>query len=177
VKHDSLDLYSPLPPAQCVQRLGEAIDPERWPLLRSGSWLGSRPVLGRVGNTSLRLRKRIRYNNGFQTYLMATIEPCGPGARIYGKFDVHYSTRWFYRVWTAFVLFFAAMVSISALSRLRSPASHPEIDGMILLVPFLVLAFVWGVIRLGRYLARDEAEFLAAFIREHLHATDHPGGP
>src|SRR5438270_444802 len=54
------DLASPRRRDDCVRLLRENIDDE-WKIF------GSRPVMGRVGDATFSLRKRIFYSNAFQT--------------------------------------------------------------------------------------------------------------
>ncbi|MGA8321248.1 MAG: hypothetical protein WB774_10620 [Xanthobacteraceae bacterium] len=58
----NFDLISPLPLAECIRRLRAATD--------SGFAIaGSKPVLGSVGDTSIRLRRRTYYRHSSQYWL------------------------------------------------------------------------------------------------------------
>ena len=65
-KSEQVKLFSPLTPAECVSKLEAAIDYEGFMLLSFASIFGSKPVIGRVTESSIRLRKRIYYRNSFQ---------------------------------------------------------------------------------------------------------------
>jgi hypothetical protein len=54
-------LHTSLAPAECRRRVREAIDSEGWQGLSLTVFTGSKPVIGRVDGSSLRLRKRIWY--------------------------------------------------------------------------------------------------------------------
>ena len=174
---DWIELFSPQPPEECARRLQEAIDLERWVLIRSGSWGGSRPVIGQVEGLSIRLRKRIGYSNGFQTFLLATMESDGTGTRIRGEFAMHASTRVFIYCWFGFLIFFTVMAVAGTVASAFSSSPARLVNWMILLVPLLMVAFGLTLVRLGRYLARHEAAFLTRFLCETLEAVGKPSGP
>src|SRR5258708_27002427 len=71
-----LVLRSPLPVEGCLQRLRSEVD-EGW-----SSAFGGHAVGGRIGAASLRLRKRIRYRNSFQTGLSAKLAEADGGTSL-----------------------------------------------------------------------------------------------
>jgi hypothetical protein len=129
-------------------------------------------VVGQVTASTLRLRKRIRYNNSFQTRLTATMEPAGRGTLIRGKFALHPFTRVFLPIWFGGVLFFCAIAIVALVSH---PGGSPQGNGngwMFLLIPLGMLVFGLALVRFGRFLARDEQRFLTEFLRQTLDARE-----
>src|SRR4051812_21410120 len=94
-----IELIAPLPPAECASRLKAVIDTERSALFSFAGLFGSRPVVGRVTESSLRLRKRIGYRNSFQSFLTATMRPEAGGTLISGDVAMHPFVRVFMFVW------------------------------------------------------------------------------
>jgi hypothetical protein len=167
---ESLQIYSPLQPDECARRLLAAIDSERSALFSFSSLFGSRPVIGRVNSSSIRLRKRIGYRNSFQTFLTAAMRPHGTGTIIQGKFSMHTFTRVFMPIWFGGVaLFGVAGLLLSIFT--RSSAQSPNTWLFLLIAPGMLL-FGFVLARFGRYLARDEARFLADFLRHTLDANE-----
>ena len=175
VNANRIELYSPLPPAECVSRLTSACDADsslRTPLEAFLGSCGFKPVLGRVTDTSLRLRKRIDYRNSFQTRLTAAIRPEGAGTVISGSFSMHPFVRVFTIIWFAGVILIGGSMFAVALGSFISHASHrPDNAWLGLAGPPLMLAFGYGLFRLGRYLARREASFITDFLIQVLNAN------
>jgi hypothetical protein len=163
VATNHLDLYSPLAPSACASRIRAEIDVEKFVSL--SALFGSKPVVGRVTDSTLRLRKRIWYRNSFQTYLTATMRPEGSGTRICGEFAMHGFARAFMAVWFGLVLLIGGGSFIFALiSGLRDTSQLQSALSVFLFgAPMLVFGtlLVW----FGRYLARDEARFMTEFLR------------
>jgi hypothetical protein len=149
-------LMSPLPPEECGARLREATDCS-W--LR---WFGSKPVFGRVSGLSVPLCKRIGYRNSFQTYLTGTLEPHGEGSAFRGTFGKHPLVVAFLVVWFSALVIGGSFFVIAG----------PEGKAVGLVIFPLMLAFGVMLVKFGQYLARDEEQFLAAFVAAVL---DVPG--
>lgn len=168
--NEQLEIHSPLPVDVCVKRLAEAIDCERWPFSYS-SFFGKRPVVGTANNSSLRLRKRIAYGNSFQTILTVTLQPERSGTFIQGTFGMSTFTKAFRVLWRGAVIFLGGIGFIISLAIVfaGSPSERGNPWPFLIMLPgFLLFDFV--LIRFGRYLARDEAGFLADFVRQTLDA-------
>src|SRR6201986_2803061 len=90
----TFDLISPLPLTECVHRC---------PLGRDGrgSMGGSKPVQGSVGETAIRLRKRIFYRNSFQFWLSAKLTEDAGSTRLQCTFGLHPFVRRFLEIWSA----------------------------------------------------------------------------
>lgn len=68
-------LRTRLSPTECLARAGRAVD-------HPSETRGARSAIGGVRNGEIWLRKRLAYNNPFQTVLTARPEPAGDGARL-----------------------------------------------------------------------------------------------
>lgn len=150
----TIELTSRLTPVECEERLRAAIDCDdlRWRL-------GSRPVIGRVAHGSVRLRKRIEYRNSFQTILTARLEQSGDGTLLRGRAGMSAVTFGFMVVWVSAVMAISVLVLLAGDGKLTG-----------LLLPLVMLAFGAGLVWLGRWLARNEAEFLIGFVSEAIAA-------
>src|ERR1043166_3302047 len=174
--NEGLEIYSPLPPDECAKRISLAVDPERWALFSFASLRGSRPVAGRVDNSSMRLHKRISYNNSFQTFLTATMRPHGAGTVIQGDFAMHPITRRFMPIWFGGVILIGGTgFIISLVAMLRHSSAEQESFLPFLLGPPGMLVFGYVLICFGRYLARDEAKFITDFVRHTIDANENTG--
>jgi hypothetical protein len=173
---DRIEVFSPFAPADCVSRLRGAIDGG---VMVSLFGVGSKPVIGKVSESSLRLRRRIRYGNSFQTFLTATMRPEPGGTVISGACTMHPLVRIFNVVWFAIVALFGGTLLLAtgwnALYGNGGP-SRETLWGI--LIPLVLLSFGIGLVRLGRYLARDDPQFLMDFLAQILEARPNtPASP
>src|SRR5262245_47446254 len=77
------ELISPLSIIECTDRLRSATQSE-WTIF------GTRSVVGKVGEKSFRLRKRLKMSrNSFQTYLFAKLSSEGTSTRLTCQFGMH----------------------------------------------------------------------------------------
>lgn len=171
VDSNRIQLFSPLPPAECASRLAAAMDVERSPLFSVAGLFGSKPVIGRVTETSLRLRKRIGYQNSFQSFLVATLRGEAGGTVISGEFAMHPFVNAFMFVWFGGVILIGGTGFLAAVGTIFFVSgSQRQTAWMGVVIPPLMLAFGFGLVRFGRYLARDEARFLTDFLAQTLDA-------
>jgi hypothetical protein len=145
-----VQLLTPLTPEQCVSRLTAAIDPQGFKGL-----FGSKPVIGRVTTSSLRLRKRIRYRNSFQSYLTATMRKEGGGSVISGKIAMDPAVWVFLGVWLGLPTLFGGMLSIFAVASMISGHRQPN-QWLGVIIPVGMIAFGLALVPIGRFLARNE---------------------
>lgn len=171
--NERLELYSPLSPEECARRISDAMDSERSALFSDALQFGSRPVAGRVDACSIKLRKRIRYRNAFQSFLTAKMHPEGSGTIVSGEFAMQPFMRVILRIWSGSVIliggaFFVATVSAYLFS------STPRGDNawIIAVVPLGMIVSGFAIVRFGRYLARNEARFITDFLIHALNAND-----
>jgi hypothetical protein len=168
-----INLLAPFGQAECVSRLTAAIDAEQSLLSSIAALRGSKPVVGWVTESSMRLRKRIGYGNSFQSYLTATMRPEAGGTAISGKIAMHPLVRAAMIVWFGAIIYMAGAPFIRTLYLMivGSPAEYE--NAKVLLVTFpVMLAFGFGLIAFGRYLARNEIRFLTEFLIRELDARE-----
>jgi hypothetical protein len=156
-----IELTSPLPPDECIARLQAAIDHYSFRALV----FGSKPVLGRVSLHSIHLRKRIDYQNSFQTVLSGWLEPDGSGTVFHGRTGMGLFIIVFMALLFSFLLLLGVLLFLATLIG----ANH--VDNSLLIGVLLLLGLLaWGagLIWFGRYLARGEDRFLIDFLAETL---------
>ena len=142
-------------------------------LFSKGGLFGSKPVIGRVTESSLRLRKRIAYRNSFQRFLTATMRPESGGTVITGKVAMHPFVRVFMTVWFGGVILIGGALFVSSIGSVLSSSgsqAHNAWLGLIILPAMIV--FGYALVRLGGYLARDETGFLTDFLIRTLDARE-----
>ena len=161
-----IDLVSPLPRAECARRI-KAVADGWWKLI------GTRPATGWISDTSIRLRKRIWYGNSFQTYLFGKLEDYEGGTVIRCRFGMHPFVIAFMSFWFAGAAIGGGVILLGTLVQLikyREPFSLPMLLGIV--VPFALLAGGAALLRFGRYLARDERQFLKDFVCAAINARE-----
>jgi hypothetical protein len=161
-----ITLLSPLTREECVRRLREQVDPD-------GTIFGKKPVIGRVRETSLRLRKRIRGRNSFQTFLTAKMAEESGKTRFDCRFGMHPAVVAFMAFWFGGVLAIGAgaVIELSGIAAALSVA-----EPMVLLGPLAMVAFGIGLVTLGRFSSRDDAQFLTEFVRSAVEGKIQPPG-
>ena len=168
-----VELLSPLPLHECVVRLREVTGgDDLW------SWFGnfgSREVVGHVSERSIRLRKRIGYKNSFQTILIGRLERHEAGTIFRGKARMATFLRCFMTVWFGGLVLIGGILSVAAVGQVLGFAA-PAMQGnlplpLVPVIFILMLAFGVGLVRFGRWLARDEERFLVQFLADALEAS------
>lgn len=153
------ELVSPLSVVACIDRLRAAIQSE-WTLF------GTSPVVGTVGETSFRLRKRLMMQNSFQTYLFARLSSEGTSSRMTCRFGMHPFAVIFMVVWFSGVT--AGAIGSLVLGWYQySKGTMPNPAG---LVPWGMALFGIVLVGVGRRMARGEREFLLDFLRRTVEA-------
>ena len=156
-----MKVFTSLTPAQCVERIDGRIDSEKTLWLSLKSIFGSRPVLGNASESRVRLRKRIRGRNSFQTILTAKLEPESGGTVVSIHTGIHRFVLVFGAIWLAIV----GSVFTFQIQRMASHWTWTDAQ------PFLLAApIVTGVVIYIRWNAHREAEFLTHFLIETLDA-------
>lgn len=168
-----IKLLAPYGQAECVSRLSAAIDTEHSVLSSYAALSGSKPVVGSVTESGMRLRKRIGYGNAFQSYLRATMRPEAGGTAIFGNISVHPLVRVAMIVWFGAIIYLAGPAFLHTVySMLVGSAPEYENSGVLLVMFPVILACGFGLIAFGRYLARDETRFLTEFLIKELDARE-----
>jgi hypothetical protein len=162
-----VELLSPLPIEECHLLLEAAMD-TLWPW----DYFGSRLVAGRISGSKLFARKQVGYKNLFQTRLSAdTLEQDGR-TLIRCRFSLHPFTRTFQVLWFAGVLLICGPIFVMSLLTLaEAPSRGPAGKWEGVFVPIGMFVFSVGNYWFGRYLARNERQFLIAFVCDTLAAT------
>jgi hypothetical protein len=154
------ELVSPLSIVECTDRLRSATQSE-WTMF------GASPVVGKVGEKSFRLRKRLEgSHNSFQTYLFARLNSEGASTRLTCRFGVHPFVAVFMMVWFGGVT--AAAIG-GLLVGLRQYSSG-TMTSAAWLGPWAMVLFGIVLNRVGRRMARGEGEFLMDFLRRTVDA-------
>lgn len=135
---------------------------------------GSKPVLGHIGASTLIARKRIGFSNSFQTRLTANISPTPRGVEIQCRFGMAPIVTAFMLIWFAGVVLIGGAMMILAIIALLSghvsgPLGYPGL-ALFIVAPPLMICFGIGLVRFGRWLARDERQFLIDFVKVTLAA-------
>jgi hypothetical protein len=147
-------VISSLPREDCVRRLREAIDGDR-------EIFGKKPAIGRITDTSLRLRKRIKGRNSFQTVLRAQVFQDSGRTRFECRFGMHPAVIAFMAFWFGAVLTMGAAAAIEASG---IAAAMAIAEPLVLLAPLAMVAFGIGLVSLGRYSSREHQQFLTDFL-------------
>jgi len=157
------ELLSPLSLEECVRRLRDAID---------GPWRlrGKRAVTGSVDEARFRGWKRVSYRNSFQTEVIATFVADRDQTRIHCRFGLSPFVVAFIAIWACGVLWIGGQIFVASIAAMLRGATDLNQQFMGIVVPPALLAFLWGLVWLGRRLARDEREFLTQFLCATLQA-------
>jgi len=173
VNFKEIQLVTALTPEECVSRLTAAIAIERSGLLAFSGLDRSKPVVGHVTRSRLRLRKRIEYRNSFQSHLTATMRPGPEGTIISGEVAMHPVVQAFLFIWFGFVILVGLGMLLAAVG---SKSSHSGVElhnGWLgAFVISVMLIFGYGLVRAGRHLARDEGRYLSDFLIRTLDARE-----
>jgi hypothetical protein len=162
----SFDLISPLPRLECVRRLREMTD-------RVWKVFGGKPVIGYVGESSLRLSKRIMGGNSFQDCLHATLVEEPDQTRLRCRVGMHPLVSAFIVVWFGGVLLMGGAMSAEIIADwLAAHDPIPPGRWLGIAVPLLMLGMGVAVVKIGKHLARDERVFLLDFLRRTIDARE-----
>jgi hypothetical protein len=159
-----LDLFVPASPGECLARLEAATDQGVW----FPSMFGAKPLVGRVTDFTLRLRKQTFYANSFQTRYFATLQPAPGGTIISGSFGMHPFVRAFLVFWFGVLVVVEAILLLVAVGVISLGKDSNLWVGLI--VPPVMAAFGLLWIFVGRFMARDEQRFLTDFLIKTLDA-------
>ena len=149
---------------ECYQRLNDSVDP-----LKFRSLFGKKKVIGRVSKTSIRIRKRIKYENSFQPVLTATLRSDANGTKVSGRIGMPLDVK------VVMCLYFAIIGSVfivSVLSHILDGEIPKGSDWMFVILPPIMIIFGFGLLKFGKYLARNEPLFLINFLIDLLDAKE-----
>jgi hypothetical protein len=171
-------LHSSLPPYVVADTLRRSIDEERITLFSLSGYKGSRPVLGKVDESTFRLQKRRYYHNSFAPIFYGRFEPETGGTRIEGYFDMAQWVKYFMWFWLAMVILIGGQIFLASLKDIVTGSHYIHGDKRIgiLIPPFMIL---FGVLlpKVGELLARGEKTFILEHLQQTLVARMEPGNP
>lgn len=158
-------LRTRLSPAECLARAGRAVD-------HPSETRGTRPAIGGVRNGEIWLRKRLAYDNPFQTVLTAHPEAAGDGARLACRAGVSPVTI----VTLIFILgitLWGGLHSLQDLVRLLMGETlygrHSRPWNGLIAVP-VIFGGAWLLFKYLRSQAAAERAFLIAYLADALEA-------
>ncbi len=155
-----LELFSPLPRADCVRRLTEALAAK------------SSGMRGRVYADRVRLERRIFYRNSFQPRLVGRMRDCPAGTCFDVSVGMHPAVWVFLAFWVLMLGPLALSIDAQAVVELLR---HGTTDaGVIGLAITGMLLFAVVLTFGGRWLARSEGAELLAFLRTVALAEERP---
>jgi hypothetical protein len=170
----TFQLFAPLTPAECAARLAPCVGEDR--LFSFAAWSDGKPLVGRVTESSLRLRKRICYRNDFQPVLRATVNAVAGGTSISARCGLSLSVRISMSIW------FGALIALNGPMLYATLTSIVAGNGGVRTGQWLgvgavtlMLIFGVGLLVFGRHLARGEDRYLRDFIVQTLDAREHVG--
>jgi len=162
----TLDLISPLPLRECVRRLRAATD---------GGWAmaGAKPVLGFVGDKSIRLRKRFYSRHSARCWLSGKFIEENGQTRLRCTLGLHPFVRICLEYWIGAVLLGGGFVFVRTVrAYLGAQGDLPPNLWLGLVVPLLLLGFGIVLLTLGDDLSSDEGQFLIDFVERTIDAHD-----
>jgi hypothetical protein len=150
------ELVSPLPLGECVRRLRAATD---------GQWAiaGSKPVLGFVGDKSIRLRRRTEYRQGSCWVSGNFIEEFG-WTRLVGRTGLHPALRGVLEIWIGVVLVLGSAVVFKAARFALSEGATSQMLWLGIALPLVMLGCGVVLLIAGEYFPADEPRFLIDFV-------------
>jgi hypothetical protein len=167
-----IDMVSPLSPQECATRLRGEIDIEHPRLFSWTGLFGSKPIVGRVTESELRLRQRRVGRNSFQRVFVGRIETDNGGSIIAGEFGIDPVVRSLMTIWFWGVLIIGGTLFLAALgSTLSGSRAFGDGTWMGLIIPAILI--VWGLIlpRMGQRMAKEEPKFITDFLARTLGAS------
>jgi hypothetical protein len=114
------------------------------------------------------------YKNGFAPFFYGEVRPLGDGAELSGSFRLHPLTRVFTGIWLGGALLLAGVMTVSTVSSGRA-VPLPAVA-----VPLALPAAGFGMLWLGRWLARNERPLIMRYLEACAAAgtgTAAPGPP
>jgi hypothetical protein len=145
-------------PGELMHRIEEGVDRERFSLWSLSGYAGGNALLGKFSDDRFRLQVRRSYKNSFAPFFYGQVLPHDDGAEVSGSFRLHPFTREFMGIWFGGTLLGAGVISVSMLSR-GCPVALPAIA-----IPLALPALGFGMLWLGRWLARKERPLVVRYL-------------
>jgi hypothetical protein len=134
------------------------------------------PVRGSVHGDGFSITKTIQYRNSFQTQASGTYEQRTTGTRIRVRLGFPVVVAAFFTFWMLGVGAFFALSLLALLANLPRSLTLATLASSAPIVLVLGGMLAFGVVlqAFGRWVARDEAEFLLRFLADVLEAHEVP---
>ena len=161
-----MTLRTDIPIEECRARLTAAMDVEQLAFSLSG-YTGSKPILGRLRDTTFRLQKRRSYGNSFAPFFFGHFVALEGGTLIEGHFKMHPFVRAFMVFWFLFLGLFAVAALVLPS---RGQPEAPWGRAALLLGVVAMAAFGAGLKKLGAWLGQAEEGSILEFLKTTLEA-------
>jgi hypothetical protein len=164
-------LHSPLSLSAALEALRNNVDEERWTPFSWSGYGGELPLLVRFRSDSIRIRKRIFYNNGFARQFYGRLIAETGGTRIEGYFAGSVLIKCFMGVWWGFLFWGGGRALIATLLGLTGGSGYESnTTGNLLLMAMGTGALV--LMAIGSLLSRPGEKFILEELREILAVED-----
>jgi hypothetical protein len=170
----SVSLLTNLATDECLRRITAAIDRERLTLFSFSGFGGSKPILGRVGKNTFRLRKRRFYRNSFAPFFYGQVSPFNSGSLIEGHFGMHPFVKVFMGIWFSGVILIGGSISLrTVIEIIRNGYGGKENQWLGVGIFPIMLTFGVLLIASGKWLGKSEEANILKFLQETLQAEKH----
>ncbi|MDA8366918.1 MAG: hypothetical protein M0Z62_08165 [Actinomycetota bacterium] len=156
-------LWTPLPPADAIERLRMHLAPTRMM-----SWVGGSIYTGKVSGWQVRLVCRSGLNNSWRWNFRGAVAVNGPGSWLVGTTGPLEVVAVFSAIWGGLASLFFVGGTIGLVSQLvsgHSPTALPAV-----LVPGAMIAFFVGMIEFAYRSAAHEWDMMDTWLRQLLQA-------
>ena len=127
----------------------------------------SKNVTGSIGPERGAIKKQIWYGNSFQTVIRFHWRPKGDVTVIECRAGLAKLVAAFHYLWLGFAGFFVALITFILIFQvLATPERFAREMMLIPLGGMSILLVELGMFRLGRFLARNEEEYLIEFLKK-----------
>ena len=164
-------LRTRLTPEECSHRLEPLVIPwgSRMALVWPTKELLGRPLVGMVSPAGFALRKKLPYKNDLQTEASARFEIAPDGTRLRVRLGARSWVLYFMLLWLSVITIIMGAVPFLCQAYPRS--CHGNLPPW---AAFSIPVFAACILVLGRWLSRNEGEFLVSFLKEKLSAEEVP---
>ncbi len=156
-----ITLRSPLSPVALANKLKDALGGEK-----------ATPKAGVCGHGTdqdmMLFVYRPNFQNSFATSLTATMDADESGTRIDGKIGSPGSARVFMWIWFGFLAFFI----IAGGSAMIASGQSPVANAPFFLIPLGMMAFGWGLWRLGTWNDAKDSAAILKFLADTVRARE-----
>ena len=161
-----VSVHTKLSILECTHRLREAVDEPTWALFSLSGYAGSKPVIGAVNGSEVRLQRRSRLRHPWEAlFLDARLVPDRSGTRIQGRFRRRRFQLIFMGVWLTFAVVVGSVLFVFSAIGLAAPSA--QVSGNFRVGIVVPLVF-WTAAGYYFWRGRRERRFLTTFVREVL---------